>query len=207
MAIPAAVIGAGKLALGLAPLLFGRRGRAKPIDFRAIIERYRALRPTGYLTDADTGFADTQFQRGAEVVGRRVGSARQRAAGRVAARGLSGSPAAERVFEEIDQGESRDLTDMERNRQGLLFGIRRGRESYEQNLNLQGMMGELSGARYNADRDELSRTGFMNSMLEFAPEVFDYFSGLGQGRSSASAGYDPTMTDSPIFPEDPERRG
>jgi len=179
-AIGAGAIAKGALALSPALLsIFGRRGKPSPVDFRGIIERYRSLQPTGYTTPEDTAFGNEQFSRGAEVVGRKTGSARSAAAGRLAARGLSGSPAAERVMENIDQQESTDLTDLERNRTALMFGIRRGREGYQQNMNLQGMMGELAGARYNADRGDLERSGFFNSMLEFAPEVFDYFSGLG----------------------------
>lgn len=188
MPLPLAAVGKGLLMAAPALMgIFGGRSKKKAVDFRGIIDRYRALQPTGYLTDDDTKFTDTQFQRGAEMVGRRSGAARQRAAGRLAARGLSRSPAAERVFEEIDQGESADLTDIERNRTATLFGIRRGREGYQQQMNLQGMIGELSGARFNAEQANLQRSGFFNSLLEFAPEVFDYFSGLGGG-GGAGAG-------------------
>jgi len=196
---PLSISGVAKDALGLLPGLVGLfGGRGKPINYRAIIDHYRSLMPTGYLTPEDTAFADTQFQRGAEVVGRKTMSARSAAAGRLAARGLSGSPAAERVLENINQQESRDLTGIERNRQAMLYGIRSKREGYQQQMNLQGLMGELSGARYNAQREDLQRSGFFNSMLEFAPEVFDYFGGLGQPKLGGG------MTDTPLQPADEE---
>lgn len=186
-------------ALKLAPALIGLfGGRAKKFNPRAIIDRYRSYMPTGYLTDEDTKFADTQFQRGAEVVGRKTMSARQSAAGRLAARGLSRSPAAERVLENINQQESQDLTGIERNRQAMLYGIRTGRERYQQNMNLQGMLGELSGERYNTARGDLQRSGFFNGLLEFAPEVFDYFSGGNQ----LTVGGNNTV-DTPLEPYDP----
>lgn len=187
--------GIGALSPALAGI-FGRRG--KGVDFAGIVNRYRAMTPTGYLTPEDTQFADTQFQRGAEVVGRKTGSARSAAAGRIAARGLSGSPAAERVFENINQQESQDLTGVERNRQAMLYGIRQGRERYQQQLNLTGLQGELSGAQYNNNMANLQRAGFFNGMLEFAPEVFDYFSGLGQPKLGHN------MTDTPLQPADDE---
>lgn len=159
------------------------------VDYRAIVDRYRGMRPTGYLTDDDTKFADSNFQVGAEKVGVQSRNARSRAAGRLAAKGLSLSPASERVTEELNQDESRSLTELSRNRDATLFGLRTGRESREANFNLQGMLAEISGARDNNNNAMLRKAGFYNSLLELAPEVFDYFGG-GKGLSSAKVGGD-----------------
>lgn len=180
MALPLAAIAKG--ALTVAPILgsiFGRK-KVKGPNYRAIIDRYRGERPTGYVTDEDRGFADTNFKEGAAKVGKQVGTARTRAAGRLAARGLSLSPAAEAVEENLNQLESDALTGLERNRQATLFGVRQGRERYQQNMNLQGMLAELSGSKFNFQQEAAQRGTFFNSLLELAPEVFDYFSGLGK---------------------------
>lgn len=145
------------------------------VDYRAIVDRYRGMKPTGYLTDEDTKFADSNFQVGAEKVGRQSRNARTRAAGRLAAKGLSLSPASERVNEELNQDESGALTELSRNRDATLFGLRTNREARESNFNLQGMLAEISGARDNNALATQRRAGFYNSLLELAPEVFDYF--------------------------------
>lgn len=170
---------AAKLALQAAPALiglFGNRKQAAPsVDYRGIVDRYRGMKPTGYLTPEDTKFADTNFQKGAEAVGSEMRGARQRAAGRLAAKGLSLSPASERVFEDINQRESGSLTALQRNREATLYGLRTGREGREANMNLQGMLAEMSGARSNMEQANAHRAGFYNSILELAPEVFDFF--------------------------------
>lgn len=179
----AALLPAAKIAVGALPVLgsiFGRRSIKGP-NYREIIDRYRAEKPTGYLTPEDTAFADTNFKSGAAKVGKQIGSARTAAAGRLAARGLSLSPAAEAVSEGLNEQESNALTGLERDRQATLYGIRTGREKYQQGMNLQGMLAELSGARYNFEQAASQRSGFMNSLLDLAPEVFDYFGGLGKG--------------------------
>jgi len=170
---------AAKLALKAAPALiglFGNRKQAVPsVDYRGIVDRYRGMKPTGYLTNEDTKFADTNFQKGAEAVGSEMRGARSRAAGRLAAKGLSLSPAGERVFEDIGQQESKSLTALQRNREATLYGLRTGREGREANMNLQGMLAEMSGARSNMEMANAHRAGFFNSILELAPEVFDFF--------------------------------
>lgn len=175
---------AAKLALKAAPALislFGNRKAAKPrVDVRAIVDRYRGLKPTGYLTAEDTKFADTNFQRGAETVGTHMRSARSRAAGRLAAKGLSLSPASERVMEDLNQQESGALMDLNRQRDTTLYGLRTGREAREANTNLQGMLAEISGEKYNNEQANAQRAGFYNSILELAPEVFDYFGSMGK---------------------------
>jgi len=174
-----ALVTAGKLALKAAPALiglFGNRKMAAPsVDYKGIVDRYRGMKPTGYLTPEDTKFADTNFAKGAEVVGQQQRGARSRAAGRLAARGLSLSPAAERVNEDLNQNESEALTGLQRNREATLYGLRTNREGREANLNLQGMLAEMSGARSNMEMANAHRAGFFNSILELAPEVFDYF--------------------------------
>jgi hypothetical protein len=145
------------------------------VDYRGIVDRYRGMRPTGYLTPEDNKFADANFQAGAEKVGIQSRNARQRAAGRLSAKGLNLSPASERVNEELNQDESRSLTGLSRNRDATLFGLRTGREGREANMNLQGMLAEISGARDNNNMAMQRRAGFYNSLLELAPEVFDYF--------------------------------
>lgn len=189
MALP--LLAAGKAALSLAPALagiFGRR-KIKGPDFRGIIDRYRGERPTGYLTPEDTQFADTQFQVGAEKVGKQSRTARSAAASRILAKGLNRTGLSEAVAEDLNAEESSALTGLERNRQATLFGLRTGRERYQQNMNLQGMLSELSGARFNFEQAAAQRGGFMNSLLELAPEVFDYFSGLGGGDKGSSDGF------------------
>lgn len=180
---------AAKLALKAAPALiglFGNRKQAVPsVDYRGIVDRYRGMKPTGYLTNEDTKFADTNFQKGAEAVGSEMRGARSRAAGRLAAKGLSLSPAGERVFEDIGQQESKSLTALQRNREATLYGLRTGREGREANMNLQGMLAEMSGARSNMEMSNAHRAGFYNSILELAPEVFDFF---GTPKENPAAG-------------------
>jgi len=176
--------------------IFGKRQKSAGVDYRGIIDRYRAEKPTGYLTGEDTQFADTNFQSGMEKVGAKMRGNRAAAAGRLLSKGLNRGGISEAVAEGQNMDESGMLTDLERNRTATLYGIKTGREKYQQNMNLQSMLAELSGAKFNFDQAAAQKGGFLNSLLELTPEVFDYFGGLGKSSTPLMPGQGPQPADS-----------
>lgn len=172
-----ALVGLGLTAAGA----IRGRGRPSSIDIEGIINKYRGIPTTGTLNPEDYTFANNLYQTGAEKVGQRRTGRRAMAAASLAAKGLSLSPVSERLQQEDDSTDASSLTELERSRQGALYGIRQGRERYNQQFNLQSMLASLAGAKYNAARKDAATAGFMNSLLEGAPGVFDFFSSLASG--------------------------
>lgn len=165
------------LSLGLtgAGLLSGHGGKSLNID--AILNKWRNMQT---LTPEDFKFASDQYQVGSEKVSQRRAGQRAMGAASLAAKGLTMSPVSERLTQEGESEDSTALTNLERERQATLFGIRTNRE----NQNLQYAMAEIAGKQYNLARRDASTAGWMNSLLEAAPNVFSYFRGLGGGGRS-----------------------
>lgn len=178
MALPLMAIAKG--AVAAAPILsrlFSRK--SKQPSAQPIIDRYKGYRPEGWVTDQDRAFVDRQKQAGFETVGSQVRGARSAAAGRMAARGLALSPAAERVQEDITQGESAALTGVERAGADTLYKTYAGNRAYDASKAAQVFAAEMGEWRRKLERQDLRRSTFLNSLTELYPNVFAAFSGGG----------------------------
>lgn len=178
--MPLPLLAIAKGALAAAPALAGLFHRkAKQPSAQPIIDRYAAFRPEGWVTDQDRAFVGRQKQAGFERVGSQVTGARSAAAGRMAARGLSLSPAAERVQEEITQGESAALTGVERAGDDTLYNTYAGNRQYAAGKAAEVFAAEMGDWRRKLERQDLQRSTYLNSLTEMYPNVFNAFAGGG----------------------------
>jgi hypothetical protein len=168
----------GPIIMGAATVgsaLLGKPKKKKSINLRALIDRYLAMKPGGFVSDEDKLASERTRSRLAGA-SREAGRGRRlRARRNVTARGLAGSPADLAAELAISQDEALGV-------QGAAEqGVAQEYDAYSQNRSYtQGMVARAFGAEVgaeteNARLDAARESTFWNSILDVVPQAAAYF--------------------------------
>lgn len=184
-------------ATALAPVILGAFHRSKKGPNRnAIIARYRASRPAGYVTPEDEAAAERTRTRLAGASAAAAQRARQMNARQVSARGLSG-PAAAALEQGATDVEAQGSEDAARNSADQLYQAFQSNLGYERGKNDTAFGAEMGVASQDAALNAAKDSTFWNSMLEAIPAVAGGFA--TSSRSSApTLGGGPTVSRSSL---------
>jgi hypothetical protein len=194
----------------IAPLVFGafRRPKKGP-NRRAIIERYRQNRPTGYTSAEDEAAAERTRTRVAGAAGAVARRRRMENARQVTARGLAG-PAAAALEQQATDVEAGGAEEAARTSADQLYRAFQSNLGYERSKADTAFGAELGLASQEAAMAEAQNTGFWNSMLEAIPAIAGAFSpSTAETTTRAVAGTAPsaaTQTYAPAAPVTPAQR-
>lgn len=183
-------------ATSVATSVIGALRKQKRANIGAINNRYMAMRPEGYLTDADkmqvartAAAGGAAAARGGEL-GR--GNARQQAV----ARGLSGASAAA-LIGRADQQEAANREAAAGVAQGQELSLQGNNRDFEREKMMTGWGNEVGNARFQNSQADAKESTFWNSVLESAPLIANAFaptaSPTGASIVNNAATYDPSL--------------
>lgn len=178
----------------LGPMVIGafRRKRKAP-DRYAIINRYRASRPTGYTTREDEAAAERTRTR---MAGAATATAHRRRAEnvrQVTARGLSGAAAAA-LEQQATDVEAIGGEEAARTSADQLYRAYQSNLGYARHQNDTAFGAELGAATEDAYRDDIRDAGFWNTVAEAMPLLATGFAGArapAGSRAVAGQNYNP----------------
>jgi len=153
---------------------------------RNINDRFMSQKPVGYLTPEDYAFSERGRVRGAQAIGALHQQRTSDAINRITSRGLGMSPAAEYLQREGDKGEADALTNLERDTQDRLYGIRTNREGFERQRLMTSWGAELGAVQSDYAGKQAQDASFWNSWLPVVEDAASFFDGMGSSGASGS---------------------
>jgi len=167
-------------AMTLAPFVLGAFHRKKKgPNMNAILARYRASRPEGYVTDADKAQAERVRTKVAGAATAAAARARQLSQRQITARGLEG-PAAAALEGQATDIEAAGAEEAARNSADVLDRAYNSNLGYERGKSDTAFGAEMGLAQQEAIRGQAQETSFWNSMLEAIPAVAGGLSSFGR---------------------------
>lgn len=184
MPLPFAAAGAAKVALAVAPHLFGRGSRP---NVGPAVRRFLSSRPSYNLSPEELALSERRRGRANELIGQGIQQARENVGRRFRARGLGG-PAEEQALADVEQqgtvgrvNASRDVADLEEQ-------MRQKGLDFERNKLVTAFGAEIGDLGLRQRNYDAGQAAFWNSQAELLPALFNVPSTTRAGLSSGAMG-------------------
>lgn len=184
----------GTTALGA---IFGRPKKKKTINLRALIDRYLAMRPGGYVTAEDKAASERTRSRLAGAAGESARGRRIQSRRAVTARGLAGSPADLAADLAITQDEALGRQGAAEQAAAQEYDAYSSNRGYNQGMVARALGLEAGAEMENARLDSAREAEFWNSILSVAPTLGQYFSPAAQPSTATAPGTIQTAVSAP----------